>query len=147
MKSKNVYALPVNEKDIKGIKTDSPAHTGGLKYCIDYKLDIGTPIYAALAGKVIMVKNDSNKGGPDEKYSLMGNHVAILHKNREVSYYEHFKKGGVIVKLEQQVKTGQIIGYSGNTGWSYAPHLHFGVFKKRKTPDEPPHSLKIVYED
>ncbi|WP_419901400.1 M23 family metallopeptidase [Kiloniella sp.] len=41
--------------------------------------------------------------------------------------YLHLKKNGVLVEIGERVERGQVIGLSGNTGYSTAPHLHFHV--------------------
>lgn len=51
----------------------------------------------------------------------------ILHNDSTIGRYLHFKHKGVAVKLGQKVKRNTIIGYSGSTGYSSNPHLHFAV--------------------
>jgi Peptidase family M23 len=41
------------------------------------------------------------------------------------------KKGGNVVKVGDKVNTGDLIGHSGNTGFTSGPHLHFSVFKTK----------------
>jgi murein DD-endopeptidase MepM/ murein hydrolase activator NlpD len=136
MLSKNEYSLPVKKKDIKQIRFDSPAHVGPLKNAIDYVLPEGRPVFAARAGKVVFVKRDSNIGGFDKKYWYDGNRIVISHENGEYSAYEHLLYKGILVRKGQKVKEGDLIGYSGNTGYSAGPHLHFEVFRfTKENPD------------
>ena len=128
MKSKNPYSKPVDKK-CKISKGKSPAHKGKLKYAIDFLVPEGTPVRAALEGRVVYVKQGSKIGGPHRKYWFHGNRIVIKHENNEYSAYEHLKYRGARVKVGQTVKTGQIIGYSGNTGYTFEPHLHFEVFR------------------
>lgn len=128
MKSKNKYYFPLKNEDITEYGGNSPAHVGNYKFAIDFTVPEGTPIYASLDGVVVFVKDDSNIGGNDEKYNDFGNRIVIKHCNNEYSAYEHIKHKGAIVAKNQKVKTGQIICYSGDTGWSHKPHLHFEVF-------------------
>lgn len=44
--------------------------------------------------------------------------------------YAHLKYKGVVVKQGQKVKEGDLLGYSGNTGFSDSPHLHFEIYKE-----------------
>ena len=126
MKCKNTYKLPVNIKDIIKVKKK---HEERLKYAIDFLIPVGTPIYASYSGKVVWLKNNSNVGGKNKKkYWNLGNRIVIKHKNGEYTAYEHLKYKGAIVKVGQRVRKGQVIGYSGNTGWTHGPHLHFEVF-------------------
>jgi murein DD-endopeptidase MepM/ murein hydrolase activator NlpD len=102
-----------------------------LKHSIDFKISEGTPVYSALAGKVVFVKQDSDVGGPAKrKYWHLGNRIVIEHLNEEYTAYEHLRYRGSKVSEGQRVRTGQLIGYSGNTGYTYEPHLHFEVFVK-----------------
>lgn len=96
-------------------------------HSLDFEMPEGTPIVAAREGVVIETKEDSSVGGLTSEYIDKGNFVLIYHADGTFGSYFHLRKNGVAVKAGQQVKKGQIIGYSGNTGWSSAPHLHFEV--------------------
>lgn len=102
-------------------------HFGLNEYAVDFDMPVGTPIVAARDGIVADVKEDSNVGGIGEYFSDKGNYIAIFHDDGSFAYYVHLKKNGAIVKVGDKVKAGQIIGYSGNTGYSSGPHLHFDI--------------------
>ena len=92
-------------------------HTG-----IDLKAYIGTPVYAALDGIVIGVANTDIVR---TCYSY-GKWIMIRHENGLSTLYAHLSNQSVSVG--QKINRGDIIGYSGNTGYSTGPHLHFGVY-------------------
>ena len=83
---------------------------------IDMAAPQGTPIYATRAGKVTKVAYQA--GGA-------GNYVSINHLDGFSSIYMHMTHS--VVKKDQTVSAGQIIGYVGSTGISTGPHLHFGI--------------------
>lgn len=86
---------------------------------IDIAVPTGTPIRSALGGKVLGVGNNG-------KYAY-GKWIAIDHGDKNITtLYGHLSLQKVSVG--QTVATGDIIGYSGNTGYSTGPHLHFTVF-------------------
>ena len=105
------------------------SHTGGDCYSIDWKMPEGTPIHSARDGVVVGIKDDSSVGGSDKKYEWDANYVLIRHSDGTLGHYVHLQKNGVRVNLGQEVKAGDWIGLSGNTGHSTGPHLHFAVFK------------------
>jgi len=92
-------------------------------------MDVGTKIYAARDGVVVQTKSDSNKGGGSKEFAKYGNFVTIEHDDHTLATYYHLKQYGVVVKVGQRVSRGSFLGYSGNTGFSTGPHLHFAVFK------------------
>lgn len=92
-------------------------HTG-----VDFAASIGTPVYSALEGTVIGVANTDLA---PRCYSY-GKWIMVKHKNGLSTLYAHLSLQ--IVRNGDQVTTGQLIGYSGNTGYSTGPHLHFGVY-------------------
>lgn len=92
-------------------------HTG-----VDFGAPIGTPIKAAADGIVTGVGNtDLVK----TCYSY-GKWIFVKHPNGLSTLYAHLS--GQQVQTGQVVKRGDTIGYSGNTGYSTGPHLHFGVY-------------------
>jgi murein DD-endopeptidase MepM/ murein hydrolase activator NlpD len=127
METKNDYRKPV--KKYYTIRRKAPAHKGNLKNAVDFLCDEGTPIYAASSGKAVFVKQDSNIGGPNKKYWFDGNRIVLKHKNDKYTAYEHLKFRGSKIKVGQNIRKGQLIGYSGNTGFTSKPHLHFELFK------------------
>ncbi|OEJ39865.1 peptidase M23 [Streptomyces agglomeratus] len=89
-------------------------HTGQ-----DFAVDIGTPVRAIGAGRVVSV---ACGGG-------FGIEVVVGHPDGYYSQYAHL--AGVMVDQGERVRTGQWIGQAGTTGNSSGPHLHFEV---RLTP-------------
>ncbi|MFA7252370.1 MAG: peptidoglycan DD-metalloendopeptidase family protein [Candidatus Paceibacterota bacterium] len=85
---------------------------------VDYGLPVGTQLYAAAAGEVIISKSAGWNGG-------YGVYVVIKHPNNTQTVYGHMSK--TVVSVGQTVTKGQLIGYSGNTGNSTGPHLHFEI--------------------
>ena len=94
---------------------------GGIGSTIHKGVDIGTPMGTpVLAAKSGTVTWASWNGG-------YGNCIIISHGNGNSTLYGHLSDYNVTT--DQQVKQGQVIGYSGNTGNSTGPHLHFGIIE------------------
>lgn len=89
---------------------------------IDLGMPIGTPLKAALSGVTLGTGNTDAAAGC---YSF-GKWVFIKHANGLGTMYAHLSH--ISVEAGRQVSTGQLIGYSGETGYATGPHLHFGVY-------------------
>ncbi len=126
-----VYWLPYKKGNrylfIQGANSNF-SHKGELSY--DFKMKIGTEICASRAGKIIETKYDGNKGGLKDEYLSEGNHIFIEHDDGSIAQYWHLKYNGVLVKVGDMVNQGQVIGLSGNTGYTAFPHLHFQLIDK-----------------
>jgi murein DD-endopeptidase MepM/ murein hydrolase activator NlpD len=85
---------------------------------MDFSTPRGTPVYATGNGTVEIVKR-SRRG--------YGNQVKINHGFGYKTFYAHLQK--YVVRKNQKVKRGDLIGYVGNSGISTAPHLHYEVIK------------------
>lgn len=107
------------------------SHTGSSRYALDFAADVGTPVFAARAGTVIDTKSDSNTGGASEDFAKQANYVAVLHDDGTTGEYYHLQYRGVTVERGERVARGALIGYSGNTGFSSLPHLHFAVYRAK----------------
>lgn len=105
------------------------SHFGEEAYSIDWAMPEGTGIYAARDGTVIATRDIYSRGGNDKKYLDYANYILIRHYDGTIGEYFHFKHHGVYVVPGQEVKAGDLIGFAGSTGYSTAPHLHFGVYK------------------
>lgn len=113
-------------------------HQGRMEFAYDLATSIGTPVYAMRAGKVIAVQDKYPDIGGGKENIARFNYVWIEHDEGYRSVYVHLQQGfrrKVSIKAGDRVKAGQLIGYSGNSGWSTGPHLHVEVQKpsrKRK---------------
>ena len=87
-------------------------HTG-----LDFAAATGTPVFSALAGKVV----EAGWGG------AYGNHIIVRHDNGVETLYAHLNS--TAVAKGDRVLRGQRIGAVGSTGNSSGPHLHFAVIK------------------
>lgn len=101
------------------------SHRG--KNALDFEMPDGTPICAARGGQVVSVEEQYSVGGEQSLLKKKANHIEILHSDGTIGRYAHLQKNGVIVRVGQHVNAGEVIGYSGNTGYSSGPHLHFEV--------------------
>ena len=89
---------------------------------IDLRATPGTPLKAARGG-VVLGTGNTDATCPGASY---GKWVFIKHDDGLSTLYAHLS---TITAVEgQTVVTGQIIGYSGSTGYATGPHLHFGVY-------------------
>lgn len=126
--SSYIYSLPFeNNKKVFLIQAyDSKmSHKGEL--ALDFKVKKKTKICAARDGVVIGVRGDSDKGGLKPENMSDGNYVSIKHDDGSVAHYWHLNKNGALVNIGDTITKGQVIGLSGNTGYSAFPHLHFEV--------------------
>lgn len=92
---------------------------------LDFTMPEGTEILAAREGKVIDAVQSNNSGCPSVNCANQANYISILHSDGTIAQYFHLKQNGVKVKIGDTVNKGDIIGLSGNTGWTNGHHLHF----------------------
>ena len=100
-----------------------------------YRLD---NIVAHSDGTVIQVINNCNENTPNNSNNP-GNMVKIDHGNGYYTRYLHLAYGTVKVSVGDKVSKGQVIGYMGNTGYSFGGHLHFEVWKGNGRIDPTPY--------
>lgn len=118
----NNSALKDNSKagqNVSAEKDQMQFHKG-----IDVAVAYGTDVVAAAAGKVLFA---GQKGG-------YGNCVIVSHANGLATLYGHLSS--ISVSANQEVKVGEVIAKSGNSGRSTGPHLHYEVHRNN-TPVNP----------
>lgn len=127
--SSHIYTLPFEHKKkvflIQGYESKLFSHKN--EKALDFKVKVGTKVCAARGGVVFAMRNDSDKKGLKQENLADGNYIFVRHDDGSEANYWHFKVGGVLVKVGDTITTGQLIGYSGNTGYTAFPHLHFEV--------------------
>ena len=105
------------------------SHRGASRYAVDFAMPIGSAVHAARGGFVIDTEARHWRGGSSRRYAKYANYIIVLHDDGTTGEYYHLQQHGVLVKRGQSVSKGQHIGYSGNTGFSSLPHLHFAVYQ------------------
>ena len=127
--SSSPYILPyeVGKQFIVGQgNCSNGSHRKGtdVQYAYDFLMPIGTPIVAARSGVVLLVEEryiDGNRTAGQENY------INVTHSDGTIAGYVHLTKDGALVKVGDTVSKGDVIGFSGDTGSSTEPHLHFHV--------------------
>ncbi len=94
-------------------------HTG-----IDFLAGLGTEVLATAQGEVTeVIRSDRGRG----------NQIRIDHGTEYQTYYAHL--GDILVRKGQKVYRGNVIARVGNSGLSFAPHLHYEVSRNGKILD------------
>lgn len=128
------FSNPIAAYDIKGafspysygdVFFENVVHAG-----VDIPGEIGTPILAAGAGKVIYAGQGVYRGGNNILDDPYGKAVVIEHSFKYqgealYSLYAHLDE--ILVKVDESVQSGQMLGLMGSTGKTTGPHLHFEV--------------------
>ena len=120
-------AMPTFRWPVRGrvITAFGPKPSGQQNDGINVAVPEGTPIKAAEDGVVAYAGNELKS---------YGNLVLVRHSNGYVTAYAHASE--IMVKRDDHVKRGQIIGKAGQTGSVAAPQLHFEI-RKGSTPIDP----------
>lgn len=145
------YELPFPKGEAymlaQGNKTEHTHNKPISKYAFDFAMPVGSLVSAARGGVVGYVVNKYNKGGNDAKLMEKSNRIMICHDDGTVAAYAHLKKDGAFVEVGDIVYAGQVIGLSGNTGYTTFPHLHFVVLiGERSIPIRFRNQYTILYE-
>jgi murein DD-endopeptidase MepM/ murein hydrolase activator NlpD len=90
---------------------------------IDIAGSIGTPVNAAMAGRIVKI-------GVHPSY---GRYVIMSHASGYQTWYAHLNR--TVLPVGSTAAQGEMIGEMGNTGYSTGPHLHFSVFKNGSPVD------------
>ncbi len=90
---------------------------------VDLANSVGTPVLAAMAGRVAMTGYNAH----------FGKYIILSHSEGFQTLYGHLNS--FKIRRGVNVKQGQIIGTMGNTGYSTGPHLHFSIFRKGEPVD------------
>lgn len=115
---------PFGARNIKNHPGASKNHKG-----IDFPVMTGTAIYAPADGYVEVVRPSKSKKGS-------GNFIRLEHGFGFESSYSHLSK--FAVTSGEFVQKGDLIGYSGNTGYSTGPHLHYEIKYRGRHIDPAP---------
>lgn len=97
-------------------------YTSGTHNGVDFGTPVGTPVKAVFSGTVTATGNTDLQAGC---YSY-GKWVLLKHPNGLSTIYGHLSS--ISVSTGASVDTGDLIGLSGNTGYTTGPHLHLTVF-------------------
>lgn len=98
-----------------GYRLDPLDKVNRFHYGLDITVNQGTPVYAPADGSIKVVRY---MGG-------FGKSIKIDHGYGYNTFFAHLSKFNV--KSNQKVNRGDIIGFTGNTGRSTGPHLHYEV--------------------
>lgn len=113
---------------------------------LDFIMPEGTEVLASREGLVIEIVQNNNKSCPTKSCAPFGNYISILHSDGTIAQYYHLQQNGVQVKPGDSVTKGQFIAYSGNTGWSSGPHLHFNVYISNATAEKNRVTVKTLFK-
>lgn len=106
-----------------GVRVDPLTGVSRFHNGIDLAGPIGTPVAAAMSGKVVMIGFNPN----------FGRYIILNHPEGFQTLYGHLDS--FLVRKGQRVKQGESIGLMGNSGYSTGSHLHFSIFYRGEPVD------------
>ena len=125
---------------------------------IDFAMPIGTLVYAAGRGVVDFTSKDPRNCNPSKHgttyargiqwcidHGLNGTRIRIHHDDGTYTMYVHLSAIRAGIAPGTRVVTGQSIGWSGNSGISTGPHLHFSRINTAGTATMDPGILKACW--
>jgi murein DD-endopeptidase MepM/ murein hydrolase activator NlpD len=135
----HVYELPFNDGEAvyvsQGYDGES-THVDEYEFALDFSLPVGSKIRSARAGTVALIVDGPCDNATGEGCANV--RLDVRHEDGSYATYQHLMPGRLQVGPGDQVSAGQVLAFSGNSGNSAGPHLHFQVF----TPS--PESVWIV---
>lgn len=105
------------------------SHRGSEYFTVDFGMQEGTLVYSARGGTVMLVEDSRSGHCWADGCGRLANFIVVLHSDGTTGEYFHLQKGSALVSPGEHVARGQPLARSGNTGYSTAPHLHFGVYR------------------
>jgi murein DD-endopeptidase MepM/ murein hydrolase activator NlpD len=131
------YRMPFGGREPR---TLAASGAGGFEFAMPW----GTPVLAARGGRVVTVV-DALAAGADARGALAdANRVEVLHADGTLATYAYLRQGAA-VHIGQAVATGDLLGWSGESGAAREPHLHFRVWKR--DPDLSQRTLAVRFHD
>lgn len=118
VRSNQITSLYGRRIDPFGLETNF--HTG-----IDFAGGVGAPIYATADGVVASASDEGATG--------LGKNVRLEHKFGLITVYAHMDQ--IVVRKDQKVRRGDLLGFVGMTGRTTGPHLHYEVRVRSVEPD------------
>ncbi|WXW92552.1 tape measure protein [Streptomyces phage Enygma] len=115
-------------RPVQGPVSRDYAHHSNLPRATDFGVGVGTPVMSAMNG-IVQTSTDL-RGNGNGGYRSYGRYITVAN-GMDRTLYAHLSQRGV--RAGQTVRAGQIIGYSGNTGNSTGPHLHFETWRGGQT--------------
>ena len=102
------------------------SHLASMRYSLDFAMPEGTPVLAARAGTVLYLQDGFTEGRADPDLLERANLVVVAHGDGTLASYGHLTRG-IPVSVGDAVGEGDVLGWSGATGFAGRPHLHFHV--------------------
>ena len=103
------------------------SHQEKTMYAVDFDCNQGEPVVVTKDGVVRQVSKTSSTGCANESCADQANYIIVDHGDGTLSEYYHLAHWGALVRRDQQVCAGQVIGLCGSTGWSTGSHLHYSL--------------------
>lgn len=123
------YDLPFKQgKSFRVIQGYKGSFSHQSENAIDFTMPEGTEILAARDGIVVRLVQTNTESCSRPECKQYNNYITILHNDGTFASYVHIKYNGAKYKTGDAVKKGDVIAFSGNTGYTAGPHLHFVCF-------------------
>ena len=124
------YAADAAWRVLQGVESRF-SHTDLEAWAVDFDMPEGAAVHAAREGTVVRVVQEHDRACWQDGCGRYANFVVVLHDDGTTGEYYHLRHEGAAVAEGERVARGQLIGWSGHTGKSTMPHLHFAVYLAR----------------